>query len=486
MPKRKRSSSNQISNFAFKKFANEFELIRKAIKRNNVFEDETEFTFLKFYPDLNDETSGFFLSSIDLIVPDSKETTFKVGYLVVNSNDDLFVVLVCDSNKIVLNINSLQVNGTTKLLLFEKAQQFCLSKQIFFLVGKYQNNDCIELQVWIEEDYIFSNMQDYFWLKNNTFLEFMQFLHDYPNYKYSHGFSDKGMFMIKLSICIFFENVHSVSDISFEELYTLIFNQRTCPNDENVKHEKLRLELRDYQEDAIKWMLHQEKFVGVCQDDNFVEYCYSNRTLYYHKVLGHFVSSQFYRQYNQTRLQNKTLGGILADEMGMGKTIEVLALILNNQKAVNKEQSVINESNVYSLSENVLQGEIKCFCGLNSRNSIVYEQHSKDHIVELSLKNKYFLNDDLLKCLLCGNYQHLQCTEYFLETDNFHYLCCECWPKLDKLESPSTLIVCPKSILQQWINEIEKHVKDVSVFHYEGLRYKSKLFSNSFTNCNSM
>ena len=41
---------------------------------------------------------------------------------------------------------------------------------------------------------------------------------------------------------------------------------------------------------------------------------------------------------------------------------------------------------------------------------------------------------------------------------------------MDRIDSGCTLIVCPKSILQQWVEEIEKHLKDVKVFVYDGIK----------------
>ena len=50
------------------------------------------------------------------------------------------------------------------------------------------------------------------------------------------------------------------------------------------------------------------------------------------------------------------------------------------------------------------------------------------------------------------------------------YYCPHCWVTRDKIQSGATLIVSPSSISFQWIEEIQKHIrqKDVRMLFYKG------------------
>lgn len=87
----------------------------------------------------------------------------------------------------------------------------------------------------------------------------------------------------------------------------------------------------------------------------FVKQTFENVDLYYHKVLGHFVTEDVFEQYVSN--MKKPLGGILADEMGLGKTIEVLALILLNKNTQTRKSIILNRENIFSLSQNPIQGK---------------------------------------------------------------------------------------------------------------------------------
>lgn len=103
-------------------------------------------------------------------------------------------------------------------------------------------------------------------------------------------------------------------------------------------------------------------------------------------------------------------------------------------------------------------------------STALVEPLSTSKMIESSLRKKYHLNEEFIKCLSCGNYQHIQCSGYQLNEDDFPYICGRCWPKVDPIDSGCTLIVCPRSILHQWEDEIAKHLKDVKVCVYKGIK----------------
>ena len=52
------------------------------------------------------------------------------------------------------------------------------------------------------------------------------------------------------------------------------------------------------------------------------------------------------------------------------------------------------------------------------------------------------------------------------------YFCPHCWTLKDPVESGATLIVSPSAISYQWIEEIQKHIKDknVRMLFYKGTK----------------
>ncbi|KAH9399444.1 hypothetical protein TYRP_017856 [Tyrophagus putrescentiae] len=231
--------------------------------------------------------------------------------------------------------------------------------------------------------------------------------------------------------------------------------------------------LRTYQESAVKWMIYREKHNSAPK--NYAQNVFvdqpillgSKEKLYYNRNFGYFITGPVYTEYLQAL--KPSLGGILADEMGLGKTVETLALILHNKKeTIPPKFNFFNRKNLFSLTEHPRWGYLQCSCGMES--TALVEPLSTSKMIESSLRKKYHLNEEFIKCLSCGNYQHIQCSGYQLNEDDFPYICGRCWPKVDPIDSGCTLIVCPRSILHQWEDEIAKHLKDVKVCVYKGIK----------------
>ncbi|XP_071956695.1 E3 ubiquitin-protein ligase SHPRH-like [Antedon mediterranea] len=96
----------------------------------------------------------------------------------------------------------------------------------------------------------------------------------------------------------------------------------------DVQHDKLVPKLREYQKEAVQWMIKKEKLINDKTKENELHCLWTKldgSPLYYNANSGIFTRVKF--------LQPQSFpGGILADEMGLGKTVEVLALILNHKR----------------------------------------------------------------------------------------------------------------------------------------------------------
>eukprot|EP01083_Nonionella_stella_P279486 950723_1 len=177
-------------------------------------------------------------------------------------------------------------------------------------------------------------------------------------------------------------------------------------------------------------------------------------------------------------------GSILAEEMGLGKTLETIQLILSNpkRKSTTEERddtlrSVPNNSGIYQSSNQNRSScsQIRCVCG--STDDTDY-------------------SGEWVSCDNCSIWQHSKCVKYrwqavplskvvgYVPYPTFHYLCPRCTVDLPVTECGTTLVVSPRAICEQWMDEIARHVMcgTLKVFRYEGVRggpYVSTTFLSS-------
>ncbi|VVC30495.1 Hypothetical protein CINCED_3A019573 [Cinara cedri] len=131
-------------------------------------------------------------------------------------------------------------------------------------------------------------------------------------------------------------------------------------------------------------------------------------------------------------------GGILADEMGLGKTVEMLTCIASNPAPLEKSVPSASDENIH----------IECYCIETPPNST------------------------LVICAVCNKGQHAECVHFLPKPfQEVPYLCATCWALNEKLQCKATLVVVPLSIVNQWTNEIEKHIAKpgLKVLLYNGV-----------------
>ncbi|XP_015267532.1 PREDICTED: E3 ubiquitin-protein ligase SHPRH isoform X2 [Gekko japonicus] len=109
---------------------------------------------------------------------------------------------------------------------------------------------------------------------------------------------------------------------------------------ENVQHPALIPVLRQYQSEAVNWMLQRENFRNTPTNENALHYLWrefitlDGQKLYYNPFTGCIICER-------PVAGPQWPGGILADEMGLGKTVEVLALILTHSRKDVKQDALM-------------------------------------------------------------------------------------------------------------------------------------------------
>lgn len=201
-----------------------------------------------------------------------------------------------------------------------------------------------------------------------------------------------------------------------------------------IQHKDLRPKLTNYQINGVKWMLNRElrtdyfptEFKGVLlrwpDTESNTKFFYNDRTI----VL----------------LVNKNddvaipTGGILADAMGLGKTVEMLDLILLNRRNLSVTQPNQLEAS-HGQNEDQSEPTLCCLCP------------------EKKLT-------DTVQCTRCFMFQHRTCVSQrdTPVTPDAQYKCPTCWQTEEPLEAKTTFIVSPTSIKLQWRDEVIKHIGD--------------------------
>jgi E3 ubiquitin-protein ligase SHPRH len=188
----------------------------------------------------------------------------------------------------------------------------------------------------------------------------------------------------------------------------------------------------------------------------------SENLFYIHIIYGLPVNIN---QMNSWKNEQYSLsGGILCDEMGLGKTMCVLLTSL-----LNKCPTSFLESNSTILSHSFNDTEefpankkfkiddqlsLPCICG---------------KIVKVSQKTENLI----FTCSQCSRLIHKKC---FIQDEMTEesFLCPYCEQRLvdhnQFLSTSATLIIAPASIIDQWIEEINKHLDcSLNVYMYEGI-----------------
>ncbi|XP_005186458.2 E3 ubiquitin-protein ligase SHPRH [Musca domestica] len=212
--------------------------------------------------------------------------------------------------------------------------------------------------------------------------------------------------------------------------------------------QKFLPKLCNYQMRSVRWLLAKER-------------CPSTFSPYFQRLTSKDNETVVYKHcFLRYILQNEpgqlTLppGGILAEEMGLGKTVEMLALILlNPRNDVDVNPGKDLKIQPPESKRKRIEKEVFCTCNSKSKNKI-------------------------LQCTKCNLWQHIKCVaKYNSDHDddiNEPYLCPGCWNTVISqdglVKTKATFIVSPNTIKLQWLSEIRRHIQPtLRVLLYEGV-----------------
>lgn len=225
-----------------------------------------------------------------------------------------------------------------------------------------------------------------------------------------------------------------------------------------IEHEYLDPELRKYQMDAVRWMIHRERISEHLPTEYIPVHAKNDAANVY------FLNTRtFTLAIDLPAPIRLPSGGILADEMGLGKTVEFLALIMLNRNP-DFQANPTTEINNYPPAKKLKPSNHKILCLCNEHENVPQKSRSR--------------KNDLIECPGCGFKQHRKCVLAYVrdpeddELNDKRYLCPGCWKHKKPITSSATLIISPVAIKQQWMTEIEKHVSTTNfrVFIYDGIK----------------
>lgn len=257
----------------------------------------------------------------------------------------------------------------------------------------------------------------------------------------------------------------------------------------------LRVKLRPYQERAVAWMLSRE--LTPCSssvtetdpwvhleaadeefDDNLAtvhlarqwcmnpctgEYCLDRES-----PPAHVINRDSYY----------TSGGLLCEEMGLGKTVEVISLVLANPRNLTLD-SARPLPDLGSLNNVSCVECAKCIDFRRSSSGLDASRQAKRYKSSASVYHQPTSTSSWTMCRECYGFAHRACSQLGDSEQSARkgFVCQSCLKVFDRfggsrklVQSKATLIVVPQMLLEQWIDELERHgPRSLAVIVFDGL-----------------
>ncbi|NXY71558.1 HLTF factor, partial [Glareola pratincola] len=292
------------------------------------------------------------------------------------------------------------------------------------------------------------------------------------------------------------EQLKSEFDKLFEDLKE---DDKSC---EMEGAEAVGTVLLPHQKQALAWMVSRE-------NSNDLPPFWEERNNFYYNILTNFA---------EKKRPKNVLGGILADDMGLGKTLTTIALILTNfqdgkplpvekitsdkcYEVRQKKKIVLTELIKTDVSNNFLNAWGLKFCSnfpllsslarnfnmddlTDSTREVKRTDKERTHEYELPLVKVVFISTlEGRKCRLSwgsvernlertsGNRKFLELPLNMASVFSGTAIVQSVEKKYSDVGPRATLIVCPLSVLSNWIDQFEQHIHQdfhVNIYVYYG------------------
>ncbi|CAJ0574863.1 unnamed protein product, partial [Mesorhabditis spiculigera] len=250
----------------------------------------------------------------------------------------------------------------------------------------------------------------------------------------------------------------------------LKFGRREPPNYE-IYLDHLSSTLRPYQADAVRFMIERE-LIGTIRNGKEFQSEACGTDLHYFPHLGLFAKETYPIPSQRIR------GGILAEEMGLGKTVELLALISTIQRD-KPEPPMVKKSLLYhgyrnqdpivATMEHLVSSVTAMIEGDRGIKKMAKERQKAINGNAFYNVQPMYSRTKALKCIGCGE----KCApDRVLLPPDYDLGSFECPGCMADTIIPgkATLIIVPNAIFTQWYEEIRRHIKEnVKVELYQGL-----------------
>lgn len=230
----------------------------------------------------------------------------------------------------------------------------------------------------------------------------------------------------------------------------------------------VRSPLRIYQLQGVLWLWNMLVVRRQAVSNDTVDFgtiqLSSSPPLFYNEVYQR-LSSQI-SQFSNTTVPNMSC--ILADEMGMGKSLQVLSFLML-LKLRRKKRIFVECTATLTSSSDIIQflsehSESEGNDSKRQRRKRFIDAESED-LRPCYCGSCELLKDDIgwVQCSSCNRFRHIRCAGYagldeVKELDAFVCLsCATLYHFHHPIVSSATLIIMPNTLINQWLNEIKKH-----------------------------